>query len=403
MNSPTTTFPYIPGIRLLHSPGPSNVPKAVMDAMTNQPIDMGDPRVDACIDACEDGLRSLLNAPSAEVFMYAANGHGVWEAMIVNLLAPGQKVLILGTGHFSDSWALMAEAMGAVVLRTPYQEGYPIDLAAVQDALRADTKHEIVAVFAVHTDTASSTTSDVLALRKAIDATKHPALFVVDVVASLGAVPFEMEKWGVNAVIGASQKGLMVPPGVGFCAADARAMEVCAANPAPRFYWDWLRRRKGPSYSRFCGTAPQNLLFGMQASFGLLAKEGLANVHARHARLAGAVQAAVQSWSEAGNLQFLCRVPEARSVSVTAVLVKPGIDPELIRKTARDQFQVLIAGGLGPFAGRVFRIGHLGDLNPAMILGCLSGVEAAMQSLGINVGERGVRSAVEYLARTADQ
>jgi alanine-glyoxylate transaminase/serine-glyoxylate transaminase/serine-pyruvate transaminase len=235
-----------------------------------------------------------------------------------------------------------------------------------------------------------------------MDATKHPALFVVDVVASLGVVPFEMEKWGVNAVMGASQKGLMVPPGVGFCAADARAMEVCAANPAPRFYWDWLRRRKGPSYSRFCGTPPQNLLFGMQASFGLLATEGVANVHARHARLAGAVHAAVQSWSEAGNLQFLSRVPEARALSVTAVLVKPGIDPELIRKIARDKFQVMIAGGLGPFAGRVFRIGHLGDLNSAMILGCLSGVEAAMQTIGIDVGERGVRSAVEYLARTAE-
>ena len=176
-------------------------------------------------------------------------------------------------------------------------------------------------------------------------------------------------------------------------------MKVCAANPAPRFYWDWLRRRKGPSYSRFCGTPPQNLLFGMQAAFGLLAKEGVANVHARHARLAGAVHTAVQSWSEAGNLQFLSRVPQARALSVTAVLVKPGIDPELIRKIARDKFQVMIAGGLGPFAGRVFRIGHLGDLNSAMILGCLSGVEAAMQTIGIDVGERGVRSAVEYLAR----
>ena len=399
MTSPTAAFPYIPGTRLLHSPGPSNVPKAVLDAMTNQPMDMGDPRVDACIDACEEGLKALLNAPSAEVFMYAANGHGVWEAMIVNLLAPGQKVLIPGTGHFSDSWALMAEAMGAVVLRTPYHEGYPIDPVAVQDALRADTKHEIVAVFTVHTDTASSTTNDVLALRQAMDATKHPALFVVDVVASLGIVPFEMEKWGVNAVMGASQKGLMVPPGVGFCAADVKAMKVCAANPAPRFYWDWLRRRKGPSYSRFCGTPPQNLLFGMQAAFGLLAKEGVANVHARHARLAGAVHTAVQSWSEAGNLQFLSRVPQARALSVTAVLVKPGIDPELIRKIARDKFQVMIAGGLGPFAGRVFRIGHLGDLNSAMILGCLSGVEAALQTIGIDVGERGVRSAVEYLAR----
>jgi alanine-glyoxylate transaminase/serine-glyoxylate transaminase/serine-pyruvate transaminase len=176
-------------------------------------------------------------------------------------------------------------------------------------------------------------------------------------------------------------------------------MKVCENNPSPRFYWDWLRRRKGPSYSRFCGTAPQNLLFGMEAAFELLECEGVERVYARHRALAGAVRAAVQSWSKAGQLGFLCQVPEARSDSVTAILVKPGIDPELIRKTAREKFQVMIAGGLGPFAGRVFRIGHLGDLNPAMILGCLAGVEAAMQSLGINVGNQGVRSAVEYLAK----
>jgi alanine-glyoxylate transaminase/serine-glyoxylate transaminase/serine-pyruvate transaminase len=361
---------------------------------------MGDPRVDACVDACERGLQGILNTASADIFLYAANGHGVWEAMIVNLLAPGQKVLIPGTGHFSDSWALMAEAMGAVIVRTPYIEGQPIDPAVVEQALREDTKHEIVAIFAVHTDTASSTTSDMPALRRAIDQAKHPALFVVDVVASLGAIPFYMDQWGVNAVIGASQKGLMCPPGVGFCAADERAMQVCANNPAPRFYWDWMRRRKGPSYSRFCGTAPQNLLFGLEAAFGLIEQEGLAQVHARHQRLAGAVHAAVQTWSEAGQVQFLCQVPQARSASVTAVLVGSGIDPELIRSTAREKYQVLIAGGLGPFAGRVFRIGHLGDLNPAMILGCLAGVEAAMQSLGIDVGSKGVRSAVEYLAKT---
>jgi len=399
MTSSAAAFPYFPGVRLLHSPGPSNVPKAVLDAMTNQPMDMGDPRVDACVDACETGLKNLLKTQAADVFFYAANGHGAWEAMIVNLLAPGQKVLIPGTGHFSESWAMMAEAMGAIVIRTPYHEGYPIDMDAVEQILRADKKNEIVAVFAVHTDTASSTTSDIPALRNAINATGHPALFVVDVVASLGAIPFEMDKWGINAVIGASQKGLMVPPGVGFCVADARAMKVCENNPAPRFYWDWLRRRKGPSYSRFCGTAPQNLLFGMEAAFGLLDREGVERVYARHRALAGAVRAAVQSWSEAGHLGFLCQVPEARSDSVTAILVKPGIEPELIRKTAREKFQVMIAGGLGPFAGRVFRIGHLGDLNPAMILGCLAGVEAAMQSLGMNIGNQGVRSAVEYLAK----
>jgi alanine-glyoxylate transaminase/serine-glyoxylate transaminase/serine-pyruvate transaminase len=402
MTSSAAAFPYFPGVRLLHSPGPSNVPKAVLDAMTKQPMDMGDPRVDACVDACEAGLKKLLGTQTAEVFFYAANGHGAWEAMIVNVLAPGQKVLIPGTGHFSESWALMAEAMGAIVLRTPYHEGYPIDMEAVAQLLRDDTQHEIVAVFAVHTDTASSTTSDIPALRQTINATGHPALFVVDVVASLGAIPFDMDGWGINAVIGASQKGLMVPPGVGFCVADARAITVCQNNPAPRFYWDWLRRRKGPSYSRFCGTAPQNLLFGMEAAFELLETEGVERVYARHRALAGAVRAAVQSWSQAGQMDFLCREPAARSDAVTAILVKPGIDPERIRHTAREKFQVMIAGGLGPFAGRVFRIGHLGDLNPAMILGCLAGVEASMQSLGIDVGNQGVRSAVEYLAREAD-
>jgi alanine-glyoxylate transaminase/serine-glyoxylate transaminase/serine-pyruvate transaminase len=334
------------------------------------------------------------------VYLFASNGHGMWESAAANLASAQHTLLLAGSGHFSDQWALQIEGLGIALQRTPYQEGHPFDVAAIEQALREDTSHRISAVLVVHTDTASSTTSDIPALRRAIDAAKHPALFVVDVVASLGAIPFYMDQWGVNAVMGASQKGLMCPPGVGFCAADERAMQVCANNPAPRFYWDWIRRRKGPSYSRFCGTAPQNLLFGLEAAFGLIEQEGVAQVHARHQRLAGAVRAAVQSWSEAGQVQFLCQVPEARSASVTAVVVAKGIDPELIRSTAREKFQVLIAGGLGPFAGRVFRIGHLGDLNPAMILGCLAGVEAAMQSLGVNVGSTGVRSAVEYLAKT---
>ncbi len=391
-------FPFFPGVRSLHSPGPSHVPKAVLDAMTNQPMDMGDPRVDGFIAACERGLRGLLNTKSADIFMYAANGHGAWEAMTINLIAPGQKVLIAGTGHFSDSWAVLSEAIGAQVIRTPYNEGFPIDIEALENTLRADTKNEIVAVFAVHTDTASSTTTDIPALRRAIDATGHPALFVVDVVASLGATKFEMDAWGVNAVIGASQKGLMTPPGLGFCAVDERAMEVCNKNPAPRFYWDWRVRKSELSYRKFCGTPPQNLLMGMEAAFGLIEKEGVENVFARHRLLAGAVQAAVQAWSAEGQVQFLCKVPDARSVSVTTIQVSPGVDPEKIRKVAREQFQVLIAGGLGQFAGRVFRIGHLGSLNSAMILGALGGVEAAMESVGIATGGQGVRRAIQYLA-----
>ena len=391
-------FPFFSGVRSLHSPGPSHVPKAVQDAMTQQPMDMGDPRVDGFIAACERGLRGLLNTQSADIFMFAANGHGAWESMTINLIAPGQKVLIAGTGHFSDSWAVLSEAIGAQVIRTPYHEGYPIDLDAIESILRADTKNEIVAVFAVHTDTASSTTTDIPTLRRAIDLTGHPALLVVDVVASLGTTKFEMDAWGVNAVIGASQKGLMAPPGLGFCAADARAIEVCNKNPAPRFYWDWRLRKSEFSYRKFCGTPPQNLLMGMEAAFGLIEKEGTENLFARHRLLSGAVQAAVEAWSAEGQLQFLCKVPDARAVSVTAILVAPGVDPEKIRQVAREQFQVMIAGGLGQFAGRVFRIGHLGSLNTTMILGALGGVEAAMESLGVATGGQGVRRAIQYLA-----
>ncbi len=396
--SSAPAYPYIPGNRFLHSPGPTHVPKAVRDAMSNQPMDMGDPRLDGVIRGCEQGLRRLLQTESADVFLYGANGHGAWEAVVVNLIAPGQKVLIAGTGHFSDSWALMAQAMGAVVVRTPYCEGFPIDANVVEQVLREDVDREIVALFAVHTDTASSTTNDIPALRAALDAVGHPALFVVDVVASLGAAEFSMDAWGINVVMGASQKGLMTPPGLAFCAVDARAMEVGKHNPAHRFYWDWQLRKSDFSYRKFCGTPPQNMLMGLQAALGLIFEEGVEHVLARHRRLANAVHAAVEDWSQEGSLGFLCQVPEARSVSVTTVLVAPGVDPEKVRTVAREQFQVSIAGGLGPFAGRVFRIGHLGDLNPAMILGCLAGVEAALNRCGVSVGAHGLHRAVQSLA-----
>ncbi len=387
----------IPGHRFLHSPGPTTVPEAVHEAMRRQPMDMGDPRLDVTIAACESGLKRLLNTSSADVFLYAANGHGAWEAVVVNLIAPGQTVLVAGTGHFSDSWVLLTQALGGRVVSTPYREGYPIDVAAVAEALRDDTTHAIVALFVVHTDTASGTTNDLYALRAALDAAQHPALLVVDVVASLGAAAFDMDALGANVTIGASQKGLMVPPGLGFCAVDARAFAVAERNPAPRFYWDWRLRKSELSYRKFCGTPPQNLLMGLEAALGLIFQEGVSAVLARHQRLASAVHAAVEAWSEGGAVQFLCREPAARSVSVTAVLIAPGLDPEALRSVAREQFQVAIAGGLGHFAGRVFRIGHLGDLNPAMILGCLAGVEAAMLAQGWPVGREGVRSAVETL------
>jgi alanine-glyoxylate transaminase/serine-glyoxylate transaminase/serine-pyruvate transaminase len=384
-------------MRLLHSPGPTRVPDEVVNAMARQPTDLADARLPLLIGACESGMKALLETERAEIFFYAANGHGGWEAVIANLVAPGASILVPGTGHFSDSWAEQVEAFGGRALRTPYVEGLAIDPAAVEAALRDDREHAIGAVFVVHTDTASGTTCDLAALRRAIDSAGHPALFVVDVVASLAAAPFAMDALGVDVAIGASQKGLMVHPGLAFVAANQRAMDAAEHNPTPRFYWDWQRRRSDLSYRKFCGTPPLAHMAGLEAALALIAAEGLANVHARHARLARAVHAAVAAWAEGGALRLFTTVPAARSVSVTAVTVGAGIDPEALRSLARERFQVAIAGGLGALHGRVFRIGHLGDMNEAMILGCLAGVQAALRTLGIPCGDHGVEAAVGAL------
>lgn len=389
----------IVGRRLLHSPGPTPVPDEVLWAMNRQPMDLGDPRVDSSIQACETGLRRLLQTEAADVFLYASNGHGVWEAVVENLLPLGGAALVPGTGHFSESWAVQTEALGRRVLRTPWVEGLPIDVAAVAQALRQDHQHEIRAVFVVHTDTSSGVSTDLAALRAAIDATGHPALFVVDVVASLGAAPFAMDALRADVVLGASQKGLMCPPGIGFVAVNAAALAMASANPAPRFYWDWVRRKSDLSYRKFCGTAPQSLVAGLAAALGLLFQEGLDQVFERHRQLAQAVHAAVQGWSSAGALDFFARDPAARSVSVTTVLVPSGTDVDALRTVARERFQVAFAGALGPLSGRAFRIGHLGDQNPASMMGCLAGIEAALLVQGIPIGCDGLARASLTLSK----
>jgi alanine-glyoxylate transaminase / serine-glyoxylate transaminase / serine-pyruvate transaminase len=388
----------IPGRRSLNSPGPSPLPDAVLHAMSMQPMDLSDPRADATIAACEQGLKRLLQTRDSDVFMYAANGHGVWEAVIENLAAPGETVLVPGTGHFSESWAVQAEGIGRRVVRTPWREGWPIDTEAVEQALRDDKSHAIRAVLALHTDTASSVTSDIAAVRRAIDAAQHPALLVADVVASLGADRFAMDELGVDVAVGASQKALMCPPGLGFVAANAAAFATAERNTAPRFYWDWVRRKHDLSYRKFCGTPPQTLLMGLEAALGLIFSEGLQDVWQRHQWIAGAVHAAVEGWREGGALEFFARDPACRSHSVTTISVADGVDIEALRDVARERFQVALAGGLGPLTGRAFRIGHLGDSNPAMILGALAGVEAALVTLGIPVGDGGTRRAVLHLS-----
>lgn len=392
-----TSRPRIPGQRLLHSPGPTRVPDEVLHAMSRQPTDLADPAVMRLVRSCEAGLKRLLGT-AHEVFFFSANGHGGWEAVIANLVAPGTKILVPGTGHFSDGWAEQVQAFGGTALRTPYAEGHPIDPQAVAAALRDDRAHEIAAVFVVHTDTAAGLTCDLQSIGEAIRATGHPALFVADVVASLGAAPFEMDALGVDVAMGASQKGLMLQPGMAFVAANPRALAQAAATKVPRFYWDWERRRGDHSYQKFCGTPPLAHLAGLEAALALIDAEGLADVHARHRRLAGAVHAAVQHWGARGAMQLHTRVPAARSVSVTAIELAPGHDPEALRTVARERFQVAVAGGLGPLHGRVFRIGHLGDLNEAMVLGCLAGVEAALRVQRVPVVPGGVEAAVAALA-----
>jgi alanine-glyoxylate transaminase / serine-glyoxylate transaminase / serine-pyruvate transaminase len=389
--------PRIPGRRFLHSPGPTPLPDAVLHAMSVQPMDLGDPRVDANIAACEEGLKRLLHTGKADLFMFAANGHGAWEAVIENLTAPGEVVLVPATGHFSESWALQTEALGRTVVRTPWREGWPMDIAAVEQVLREDKAHAIKAVFAIHADTASGVTNDLARVRAAIDAARHPALLVADVVSTLAAIPFAMDDLGVDVAVGASQKGLMCPTGLGFAAVNDKAFAVAQGNATPRYYWDWVRRRESQSYRKFCGTPPQNLLLGLEAALGLVFGEGLEAVWRRHAQIARAVQAAVEGWREGGAVDFFARDPASRSHSVTTITVQ-GVDIEALRNVARDRFQVALAGGLGPLAGRAFRIGHLGDCNPAMILGAIAGVEGALVALGVPVGEGGTRRAVLSLA-----
>ncbi|MBL8325222.1 MAG: aminotransferase class V-fold PLP-dependent enzyme [Rubrivivax sp.] len=393
--------PRVPGIRSLHSPGPTRVPDAVMHAMQRPMMDLMDPRVGALIRACEDGMRWLLRSRDAQMLFYAANGHGMWECVTANLSAPGRALLIAGGGHFSDSWAMqtevLARATGTEVRRTAHTEGHPLDAAAIEQALRDDRAHRIAAVLVVHTDTSSGITSELAAVRRAIDAAGHPALFVVDLVASLAAEPFEMDTLGVDVAMGASQKGLMCPPGLGVVALNARALAFAEQHAGPRFYWDWVRRVSDMQYKKFCGTPPLAHLAGLEAALRLIDQEGLPRVLARHRRLADAVHAALACWSTAGALKPFCRPAAARSSAVTAIEVAGGIDPEALRSVARERFQVAIAGGLGPLHGRVFRIGHLGDMNEATILGALAGVEAAMTVQGVPFGAGGVAAAARSL------
>jgi alanine-glyoxylate transaminase/serine-glyoxylate transaminase/serine-pyruvate transaminase len=334
-----------------------------------------------------------------EVFIYAGNGHAAWEAALVNTLSPGDRVLVPETGNFSKNWSLMAESLGLEVEYLESDWRRAIDPQQIEDRLRSDEKGEIKAVLAVHIDTATGVTSDIEALARAIEARGHSAMLMVDVIASLACVPFPMDEWRVDVAVGASQKGLMGPPGLGFTAAGPKAVEASKRASSARSYFNWETRSVSnpENYRWFCGTAPEHLLFALREAINMLDEEGMAQVFARHRRLADAVRAAVEVWSAAGAMEFNASIPAERADSITTIRVTDRVQPAVLQTTLRDRFNVSIGGGLGQLQGKAFRIGHMGDVNDAMILGTLASVESAFRMLDIPATEGGISAAMQSL------
>ena len=329
--------------------------------------------------------------------MYNASGHGAWEASLTNLLSPGDTILVLESGYFSEEWAAMARGHGleVQVIAADWRRG--VDIADVRRALAADTDHVIKAVCVVHNETATGMMLPLPDIRQAIDQTGHPALFLVDTISSLGSLEFRMDDWKIDCVVGGSQKGLMLPTGMSFTGVSDKALLAHQSAKLHRFYFDWTLMMNRPQKS-FIGTIPVNVFYGLRESIRLIEEEGLDNVTARHTRLAEATRRAVQVWAGNNGPQLFCMTPSRYSDSVTAILMPDGYNGDALRKTVRDRFNVSLGGGLGKLSGKIFRIGHLGDLNEPMLLGALTAIEMALRIDGIPHGRGGVEAAMDFLA-----
>jgi alanine-glyoxylate transaminase/serine-glyoxylate transaminase/serine-pyruvate transaminase len=331
---------------------------------------------------------------------YTGSGHAAWEASLTNLFSPGDRLLLLETGHFSESWGRMAHGLGLATQIVPADWSKGASMADLRAALETDTAHSIKAVCVVHNETSTGLTMPLAQIRAAMDAAKHPALFLADTISSLGSIDFRMDEWGIDAAVGGSQKGLMLPTGLSFTGVSAKAMAVHKSSTLPKHYFNWTQMLSRPHQS-FIGTVPANFFFGLAESLRLIDEEGLENVFARHSRLAEAVRRCVQHWSGNGGVRLFCEDPARCSDSVTAIRMPDGFDADALRRTAMQRFNVSLGGGLGPLGGKVFRIGHLGDLNEPMILGTLAVVEMALKLDGVPHTPGGVDAAMTYLAETA--
>ena len=385
------------GRHFLQIPGPTNVPDRVLRAMAAPTIDHRGPEFAELTKAVLAALGPVFGT-AGPVVIYPSSGTGAWEAALVNTLSPGDRVLMSETGHFSSLWSELAGRLGLQVEVLPGDWRHGADPSAIGERLAADSAHEIKAVCVVHNETSTGVTSRVPEVRAALDSAGHPALLLVDTISSLASIDYRHDEWGVDVTVAGSQKGLMLPPGLGFNAISEKALAANRTAGLPRSYWDWGPMIEANTRGFFPYTPGTNLLYGLREACAMLAEEGLPDVFARHQRHAAATRAAVRAWG----LEVLCADEREHSGSLTAVLLPDGQDADEVRRVILERFDMSLGSGLGRLAGKVFRIGHLGHFNDLTLVGTLGGVQMGLQLAGVPIKPGGVEAALEHLREAAE-
>ena len=386
---------YKSGRHFLQIPGPTNVPQRVLRALSRSTIDHRGPKFAELSLAVLEGLQRIFQT-SGPVVVYPSSGTGAWEAALVNTLSPGDRVLMFETGHFATLWRNMAAALGLEVDFVPTDWRHGVDPEVVEEKLIEDRDHRIKSVMAVHNETSTGVTSRIPMIRDAMDRANHPALLMVDTISSLASIEYRHEQWGVDVTVGCSQKGLMLPPGLGLNAISEKALRASESAKLPRSFWDWEAMLVANKQGFFPYTPATNLLYGLQEAIRMLEEEGLQNVFERHNRHAQATRRAVRAWG----LEVLCADPAEYSSSLTAVMMPEGFDADELLALILKKFDMSLGVGLGKVKGKIFRIGHLGYFNDLMLAGTLSGLEMGLSLAGIPFSKGGADAAFEYLEDT---
>jgi alanine-glyoxylate transaminase/serine-glyoxylate transaminase/serine-pyruvate transaminase len=386
---------YQSGRHFLQIPGPTNVPDRVLRALSKPTIDHRGPEFAELSREVLAGLKRIFQT-SGPVVVYPSSGTGAWEAALVNTLSPGDRVLMFETGHFATLWRNMAVAFGLEVDFVPTNWRHGARPEIVEEKLAEDKNHKIKAVMVVHNETSTGVTSRIPVIREAIDRANHPALLMVDTISSLASIDYRHEEWGVDVTVGCSQKGLMLPPGLGLNAISPKALEAADSAKLPRSFWEWKAMLTANQVGFFPYTPATNLLYGLREAIKMLEEEGLPNVFARHDRHAEATRRAVRAWG----LEILCENPAEYSSALTAVMMPAGFEAEALLDLILEKFDMCLGIGLGKVKGKVFRIGHLGDFNDLMLAGTLAGLEMGLSLAGIPFTKGGVAAARDYLEGT---